>query len=238
MKRNILMNIARILSSSLLMITCSWQVAADSAIDVRSDAQQAAESLVRSLTEAPEHGELSVTAAPLDSRLRLSACSAPLLAELAGRGTIGSQVTVRVACPEPDGWNIYVPVRVKTLRPVVVAKHAIPGGSILEKSMVRVVLKDTKLVHRQVFSSDEGIIGSRIKRHLQAGQPITARNLCLVCKGEPVTIIAESKNLKLKTDGIALSDGGNGETVSIRNNRSKRVIEANVVSVGLVKISF
>lgn len=229
---------SNIISICLLMAAIAGPAAATTSANIRSEAQQAAESLIRAMVEAPQDGEVEIKAVPLDTRLRLAPCQQPLLSELAGKGTIGSHTTVRVACPDSEGWNIYIPVRVKTMRPVVVARHALPANTILDEGMLQTTLKDSKLIHNHVFSDYRGIIGSKVRRHVQAGQPILGRNLCLVCKGDAVTIIASSKNLQLKADGVALANAGNGERVSVRNSRSRRIVEARVVSVGVVEVLF
>jgi flagella basal body P-ring formation protein FlgA len=52
-------------------------------------------------------GEIGGAIAPADSRLRLAACPAPLEADWHGAG----QSTVRVQCPGPGGWRVFVALR-------------------------------------------------------------------------------------------------------------------------------
>jgi flagella basal body P-ring formation protein FlgA len=66
---------------------------------------------------------------------------------------------------------------------------------------------------------------------------ISPRNICLVCKGESVTIIAKSNDFMIKTIGKALSDGSKGEEVKVRNSKSGRIINARVESVNKVIIN-
>ncbi|MEM1051696.1 MAG: flagella basal body P-ring formation protein FlgA [Pseudomonadota bacterium] len=49
-------------------------------------------------------GELGGARLPADRRLRLAACDAPLGVKWHGR----AQTIVRVDCPNPDGWRIFV----------------------------------------------------------------------------------------------------------------------------------
>ena len=63
----------------------------------------------RTVTEftGAQVGEIGGARAPADRRLRLAACSAPLLASWHGR----ERSTVRVECPDPGGWRIFVAIR-------------------------------------------------------------------------------------------------------------------------------
>ncbi|MBV7258903.1 flagella basal body P-ring formation protein FlgA [Erythrobacter sp. WH158] len=54
-----------------------------------------------------EIGEIGGARSPADRRLRLTQCSAPLFANWHGRG----QNTVKVACPDQDGWQVFIATR-------------------------------------------------------------------------------------------------------------------------------
>lgn len=67
-------------------------------------------------------GEIGGALTPTDPRLRLSACPAPLA--VSWHGT--SEKTVRVDCPAPGGWRIFVSTRA---RPAATpAKRAVKRG--------------------------------------------------------------------------------------------------------------
>ena len=72
---------------------------------------------------------------------------------------------------------------------------------------------------------------------MQKDSAIYSNNVCIVCKGEMVTILANSSSFQIKTNGTALSDGTVGEQVRIKNNRSGKVISARVKAINKVVIN-
>ena len=58
----------------------------------------------------------------------------------------------------------------------------------------------------------------------------------MVCRGDNVTIEAQTANLAVKTQGIAMADGNLGDQIQVRNIKSRRLISAIVSSSGTVKV--
>jgi len=80
------------------------------------------------------------------------------------------------------------------------------------------------------------IVGARTKRALNAGQILTQNDLCLVCKGDVVTIAGVSNGLSVTTQATALQDGTLGDDVKVQNLLSKRVVTAQITAVKRVEI--
>jgi flagella basal body P-ring formation protein FlgA len=81
------------------------------------------------------------------------------------------------------------------------------------------------------------LLGAKISRFISAGQPVTMRQVCLVCKGDNVTVIAKLKGLRVKTSGISQQSGSLGDNIALRNQRTSKRIKARVVGVNQVEIS-
>jgi flagella basal body P-ring formation protein FlgA len=118
----------------------------------------------------------------------------------------------------------------------VVSVQSLSPGTLLTQANLTIAYKDTLTLRGSTISDIGSVIGSKTKRHLQQQQPIIANNICLVCRGDPVTIYARSGNLTLKSIGKALKDGSIGQVISVKNSSSGRRIEALVVAVGEVEI--
>jgi flagella basal body P-ring formation protein FlgA len=56
-------------------------------------------------------------------------------------------------------------------------------------------------------------------------------------KGDQVVITARSGTVSVRMPGEALSDGVIGKQISVRNQRSNRVIRARVVGPGQVEVA-
>ena len=82
------------------------------------------------------------------------------------------------------------------------------------------------------------IVGSRNKRSLSVGQIISLQDLCLVCRGDIVTIQISNSGLSVSASGVAQQDGTFGDTVTVKNQQSGRNVQTEVVGVNQVKVKF
>lgn len=146
-----------------------------------------------------------------------------------------SSVTVKVRCPSND-WFIYLSVKVDEVQPVVVPNTALSPGTILTKENLQVVDVNKKRLRSTTYQSTEDLIGARLKRRSRPGQPISPNMLCFVCKGDAIVIVAQAGNMQIKTSGIAEQDGNIGDTIIVKNKRSKKRIGAKVVSIKQVEV--
>ncbi|MDU0355744.1 flagellar basal body P-ring formation chaperone FlgA [Paraglaciecola aquimarina] len=107
----------------------------------------------------------------------------------------------------------------------------------MTENNVHIVNMDKKRLRGTTFADIEEVLGARMKRRVTAGRPVDPSNLCYVCKGDSVTISANTAIMQVKTDGIALEDGSMGDTIAVRNSRSNKRIKAIVASAGHVEIN-
>lgn len=199
--------------------------------------KEAAEAYVETLISTPEFGELEVSAGNLDSRLQLSHCPSPLRAEVPGRQSLNKSVTVMVSCKE-DGWQVYVPVQIRLLTPVVVAKRPLDRGVTIADDDLIVQLVDARFQRGQTYTDNATIIGSRVKRVVGMGEPISGNDICMVCRNDEVIITATGNGLNIIAKGTALSDGALGERIKVRNSKSNRIVDGTITAVGQVIVKF
>ncbi|MDD1783298.1 flagellar basal body P-ring formation protein FlgA [Enterovibrio sp. ZSDZ35] len=199
--------------------------------------KDAAESFVETLITAPEHGKLEVQAGHLDSRLTLSNCPSELKTTVPGRQSLNKSVTVMVRCEEDD-WQVYVPVQIKLLTPIIVAKRPLDRGVTLTNEDLIIQLVEARFQRGQTYTDADIIIGSRIKRNVGIGEPVQGNDICMVCRNDEVIITASGSGLNIIAKGSALSDGALGEQIKVRNSKSNRIVDATITAVGRVDVKF
>jgi flagella basal body P-ring formation protein FlgA len=195
------------------------------------------EEYVKTNVKTPPKGQLTVKAAHLDSRLKLSTCSEPLKTSVPGKQSLTGNITVLVSC-NTEGWQVYVPVRVKQLLPRVVAAKPLARGAVLSASDLMVQMIETRFQRGVVFEHPQQIIGSKVKRNVNMGDAIQGNDICLVCRNDAVLIKAGRSGLDIVTKGTALSDGSLGEQIRVQNAKSKRVVDGIITGVGEVTVNF
>ncbi|MGR5279888.1 flagellar basal body P-ring formation chaperone FlgA [Photobacterium damselae] len=199
--------------------------------------RHSAEAFVQTQITPPKEGELSIEAAQLDSRLRFSHCSEPLETSLPGKQEINNNATVLVRCNH-ENWQVYVPVRVQLLLPRVVASVPLGRGMVLSQNNLTVALIESRFQRGAIYQSSQALFGAKVKRNVKIGEAVQANDICMVCRNDKVVISAGQPGLKIITQGTALSDGTLGEQIRVKNNRSNKIISAQVSAVGEVDVSY
>ncbi len=174
----------------------------------------------------------------LDARLSMKDCPDDLEVELKSRNSIG-RVNIRVSCNEQNPWSLYVPVDVDLYRPIVTTITPVAKGEQLTRAELEMREMDISQLNGTYFTRMDEVIGMQAKRPIRADKPVIANYLeppLLIKKGEQVQMTARSGGLVVKIAGVALMDGHKGQQISVRNNQSKRVVEARVSGPGQVSI--
>lgn len=195
-----------------------------------------AEEHALSIYPAEADEQLEAFASPIDSRLTIKPCDSEVTAQVPNLNSYSKNMTVRIRCEGDDGWGLYVPVQVKIMTPVIVAETYIESGQTITQQDLKVAMIEKNRSRNGFVADIKSIVGSKAKRQIRSGEAIISKNICFVCQGELVTIEAVSNNLSVKTTGVALSDGSYGDTVSVKNRSSNRVIQGRVSSVSEVQI--
>ena len=225
-----------LLTSLLLVSTARGQE--DEAIQSPASIERAIEAFVNH--QAPEReGRLEIEVGYIDPRLRLARCGhepevfLPPNTQLSGRTTVGVQ------CQSPERWRIYIPVEVRHMVSVVVARNPIYRGETVERDDLARESRDTGGLRGGHFTDPAEITGQQAERRLRPGRVISARDVAppvLVERGSRVTITAGSGGFAVSVKGEALADGRKGETIRVRNLSSEREVDAEVVGPGRVRV--
>ena len=173
----------------------------------------------------------------LDPRIGSKACAVALEFNLS-QALTQRQNTIVIRCNSGDNWQLYVPVRIDEIVQTLVVKQNITTGSLITADMLENTTRPRRLVRGNLVAEATDAIGAKTKRSLSMGQILTYQDLCLVCKGDIVTIAIRDKGLAVSASGVAMSDGSLGDIIQVQNRQSKRAIKAEVIAVNRVSVNF
>ena len=133
----------------------------------------------------------------------------------------------------------YVPVRLNWWAQAVVARKDLPVRSRLAADMLDTVRVNVAGHSGSWWKKTDGLMGTRLTRPLQAGDAIYTSYVHrpkLIRRGDHVTMIASYGGLKVTAVGKVLRSAGIGDRISIRNIKSKQVVQGVVASASTVHI--
>ncbi len=124
-----------------------------------------------------------------------------------------------------------------TVRVVVPAHDIARGDTIGENDLTFATVDGNALMSGVPTKLDE-VKGLQARRALSAGQPFRAEDVrrpIIVTKGQAVTMQFAAPGVELSAMGRAMSEGGVGDTVTVQNPVSYRMVSATVVAPGTVR---
>ena len=203
------------------------------------DATERAIALIRALPDA-EGARLDVEALPFDARTSVAPCAAELASELVGRKLTGTRATVRVRCTDPSNpWSVAVALRIALFRPVLVARHALVRGDVVDGDTAELAERDVLQLGYGHLDDPARYAGSRVLRPVAEGAAIAPTAIAaplLVERGATVTLLARGNAIDVRAAGIAVEDGSAGMRVRVKNVSSGRTVDGIVDGPGLVLI--
>ena len=124
-----------------------------------------------------------------------------------------------------------------TLR-IVVPAHDIARGDVIAESDLTYTTVDGAALMSGVPTKMDEVKGMQTRRMLSAGQPFRSddvRKPIVITKGQTVTMQFTVPGVELTAMGRAMSEGGIGDTVTIQNPASYRMISGVVIAPGTVR---
>jgi flagella basal body P-ring formation protein FlgA len=180
--------------------------------------------------------KVQISVAHLDPRIVIKPCIIPLTANIPEKNN-SRNVNVKISCDESTPWKIYLSAKVEITEAVLVAINTISKGDTLDEGNVELTFIATNKLRGEKITDSSIVFGAKAKKRIAKGKTISKRSICLVCKGDRVTIIASSKSFSIKTQGIALSSGNINEQIRVRNTRSNKVITPRIKAINQVVIN-
>ena len=183
-----------------------------------------------------EEEKVRISVAHLDPRINIKPCKTPLAINIPEKnGAIN--VNVKISCNESIQWKIYLSAKVEITKAVLIAKNTISKGDKLDESNVELAFIAINKIRGNKLTDTNIVFGAKAKKRIAKGRAISKKSICLICKGDVVTIIVSSKTFSIKTQGVALSSGNINEQIRVRNTRSKKVITPRIKAINQVVIN-
>jgi len=184
-------------------------------------------------------GRLEYKLKGLDPRLSLKSCELPLEVSPYSNDWIKHRTHLKVGCESPR-WSLIVGIELNLYNKIYVAQESINRQELLV-GKVQLEEKNILRIQGDAYSNEAALTGQVAKRNLRSGQIITDRLVekeQLVTRNGPVDIQASTAGIRVTATGTAMENGTLGDTIKVKNNRSKRVIKAKVLANNLVGVSF
>jgi flagellar basal body P-ring formation protein FlgA len=238
----LLWNTMRATSKYRRWLFCAWLACASApALAEPQDVGQL-ESLARS--EAALHlpqltQNQRFVAGPIDPHFKLESCAAPIKAVVGPGGHMRDRILVELRCSAPNGWHLYVPVRVVGTSIVTIAARAIVAGTVLTEKDVRSEKRDISELPPGYLDDPSVAIGLTASRPIASGAVVTNQILLgakAVQRGQSVTLVADASGMSVRMAGRALTDGLINQRVKVQNLSSGKVVEGIARSEQVVEI--
>jgi flagella basal body P-ring formation protein FlgA len=176
-----------------------------------------------------------ISVSHLDPRIVIKPCKIPLKANIPEK-SIARNLNIKISCDESTPWKIYLSAKVEITKAILVALNTISKGDTLNESNVALTYIAINKIRGNKLEDMSVVSGAKAKKRIAKGRAISKSNICLICKGDMVTIIVSSESFNIKTQGLALSSGNINEQIKVRNTRSNKVITPRVKNANQVII--
>ena len=147
-----------------------------------------------------------------------------------------NQITENLVDTEVNlcGW-------VDVFESVVCISRNIKKGAIIKKGDIYLSRKNISHISPNIMTDISKVIGLMVKHNIKADSCLKEwmlKKSPIVDRGDMVTILAESDDLKVTVPGRVLMKGYLGELIKVQNLMSKKEIYAKVVNNSTVKVAF
>ena len=187
----------------------------------------------------------------ISEKRKFRACKAPLQVT----PMFGGYKTVRLTCPDVDGFKIAIRTQIGSF--VDDAAKTLPNLD-LEAGIAKFVVLTKSLQTGEIISADDvilvsrdanpgvgyfrhinDVVGRKAKRAVNINQIIRTRHLELdyaIYKDQSVIIESKIGPVTVVSAGIAVDDAQLGELVKVKNKTSGLVVEGIVISEKIIRI--
>ena len=199
--------------------------------------RQSAKAFLQDKLQALTADDIEIIIGHLDSRLRLTQCESDLDTFLPSGSKLQGKLSVGVRCASPKPWTVYMPAQIRIYKEIIAAAHPLGRGTQVSEADIIQVRQEVSGFHSGYFEEAGQVVGKVMTRPLNAGQVFTPNKLkaaLLIKRGEEVTIVASTGTLEVRSRGKALKDAAEGESLTVRNINSNRVIQVIAVKPGIV----
>ncbi|PIP80979.1 MAG: flagella basal body P-ring formation protein FlgA [Gammaproteobacteria bacterium CG22_combo_CG10-13_8_21_14_all_40_8] len=179
--------------------------------------------------------DINIQVTSPDNRLLLEHCLNPLEAFTPTNATLLGNTTVGVKCTSPQ-WQIYLPAKVAQLTDVWVYQQNYQKGDLLNSRDISLEKRALSTRLHPINLPIDKLNQLRLTKTIRRGQVIQENDLCMVCKGDKVDLVVKAETLTVRMNGISLNDGLQGQSITVRNDKSKKLVTGVAFSAGEIRI--
>jgi flagella basal body P-ring formation protein FlgA len=185
------------------------------------------------------NGKTEIAIAPLDSRLKLPACSRLVPYQSQG-GRIWGKTTVAIRCEDPENWRIMVKAHVRIHTAYLVAARVLPQGHLIRESDLTLVTGDITAMRPGVLTDKEHAVGRTVVRAMQPGAAIWAEQLRApqaIQQGQSVRIVSQGRGFSISGEGYAINSANEGQVAKARMPNGA-IIRGIAKADGIIEVNF
>lgn len=123
---------------------------------------------------------------------------------------------------------------------IVVPMRDIARGQVIGESDLGYLTIASSNFMSGMATSPKALEGMQARRILHAGESIRSDDVrapILVTKGQTVTMSFDAPGITLSAMGRAMSEGGMGESITVQNPASYRMVTATITGAGNVRVT-
>lgn len=200
-------------------------------------AELASAEAARHLPPLTAHEHL--VAGPINAGVKLARCNAPVKSTTGLGGHMRDRILIELRCQGTPSWHLYVPVRIVGTTQVMIAAHAIVGGTVLAANDIRAEQRDLTQLPPGYMDDPAATVGLTAGRPIPSGAVLTNQLLLgskAVQRGQTVTLLADGGGVSISMEGRALADAMVNQRVKVENLSSGKVVEGIARSQQVVEI--
>ena len=130
-----------------------------------------------------------------------------------------------------------LPVRIRWEQPVCKAQRTLMKGTILGEEDI--CLASAERIGSRVPALPNQVLGAQTSKNIPQGASIYTSDIDLlpaVTRGQQITLLYRSGSLTVRAAGEALEGGALGDIISVRNERTRRVVKGKILAPGIVEV--
>lgn len=124
-------------------------------------------------------------------------------------------------------------------REAPIARRTLPRGSIVMPEDTAMARLNVKALPKDASLDASRVLGLKVTQDVLAGDVFRSSALLvppIVASGDKVSMVIRSGPLEATATGVALDAGARGDLIKVRNEASKKIIQAVVIEPGQVEV--
>jgi len=136
--------------------------------------------------------------------------------------------------------RLWVKAEIKLFDEVVVSAVPLARHEAIDPSAVRLMRRDISTLNSRPFKSIDEVIGQQTAHPVEANEILTQKNLDrpdLMRRGSPVTLVYETRALRVESPGYSVEGGKAGDIIQVKNANSGKILRGVVLDERTVRIN-